>query len=91
MTAVASRPAAPMPLRPGRARPGGLVRMLARVAAATALLAACAAPLPPADWEALRRSWEYSHLAGAAVQLIGLASLILAVVRRARLTALPGP
>ncbi|MGD9615410.1 MAG: DUF1772 domain-containing protein [Alphaproteobacteria bacterium] len=36
----------------------------------------------PANWEALRAQWEYSHLAGAAFQTIAMAALILAVLRR---------
>lgn len=38
----------------------------------------------PPDWEALRRQWEYSHAAGAAFQLLAMASLIFAVLARAR-------
>ena len=34
--------------------------------------------LPP-SWEALRAQWEYSHAAGAALNLIALISLILSV------------
>ncbi|MGE0422382.1 MAG: DUF1772 domain-containing protein [Reyranellaceae bacterium] len=36
----------------------------------------------PANWEALRAQWEYSHLAGAALQLIVMAALAIAVLRR---------
>jgi hypothetical protein len=38
--------------------------------------------LPPSNWETLRIQWEYSHLAGAAFQLMVMACLILAVLRR---------
>jgi uncharacterized membrane protein len=37
-----------------------------------------------ADWETLREHWEYSHLAGAVLQLAGILSLIVAVAERAR-------
>jgi hypothetical protein len=40
--------------------------------------------LPPDDWEALRRQWEYSHLAGAALQLLALCALLFAALWRAR-------
>jgi hypothetical protein len=36
----------------------------------------------PQNWEILRRNWEYSHLAGAAFQILAMTSLILAVLRR---------
>jgi len=36
----------------------------------------------PQDWEALRQQWEYSHLAGAAFQLLAMAALVVAVLRR---------
>jgi hypothetical protein len=36
----------------------------------------------PENWEALRRQWEYSHLAGAAFQVIAMAALVVAVLRR---------
>jgi hypothetical protein len=36
----------------------------------------------PQDWEFLRRNWEYSHLAGAAFQLLAMTALIVAVLRR---------
>jgi hypothetical protein len=36
----------------------------------------------PENWEALRAQWEYSHLAGAGFQLLALAALIVAVLRR---------
>jgi len=36
----------------------------------------------PGDWSRLRWQWEYSHLAGAALQTIAMASLIIAVLRR---------
>lgn len=38
----------------------------------------------PADWEDLRRQWEYSHAVGALFQLLVMASLIIAALRRAR-------
>ena len=38
----------------------------------------------PADWETLRRQWEYSHAAGAAFQVLGMMSLTIAVLRRRR-------
>jgi hypothetical protein len=36
----------------------------------------------PANWEELRRSWEYSHLGGAAFQVFAFAMLVIAVLRR---------
>ena len=36
----------------------------------------------PDNWEMLRRQWEYSHLAGALFQLIGLSALMIAALRR---------
>jgi hypothetical protein len=36
----------------------------------------------PANWELLRRQWEYSHLAGAGFQTIAMAALIIAVLLR---------
>ena len=36
----------------------------------------------PSNWEALRSQWEYSHLGGAAFQVLVMASLVLAVLRR---------
>ena len=38
----------------------------------------------PDDWERLRRQWEYPHALGALFQLLVVASLILAALRRAR-------
>lgn len=38
----------------------------------------------PADWEMLRRQWEYSHATGAICQLLGLSSLIWALFARVR-------
>jgi hypothetical protein len=38
--------------------------------------------MQPNEWERLRRQWEYSHLAGADLQLLAMASLIVAVVSR---------
>lgn len=37
---------------------------------------------PPANWEALRAQWEYSHLAGAGFQTLAMIALIVAVLRR---------
>jgi hypothetical protein len=38
----------------------------------------------PANWEELRSRWEYSHAAGAALQLLAMGSLIFAVLARGR-------
>ncbi len=38
----------------------------------------------PADWETLRRRWEYSHAAGAILQTFAMAALIFATIARAR-------
>lgn len=38
--------------------------------------------VPPDNWEALRRQWEYSHLAGAIYQLVGMIALIIAALSR---------
>jgi hypothetical protein len=38
----------------------------------------------PADWEALRRQWEYSHLGGAAFQLMAFSALLVVVMLRGR-------
>jgi hypothetical protein len=38
----------------------------------------------PADWETLRRQWEYSHAAAALCQLAGLCCLISALFARVR-------
>lgn len=38
----------------------------------------------PENWETLRRQWEYSHAAGAAFQLLAMASLIVAALARGR-------
>lgn len=43
----------------------------------------------PADWEVLRRRWEYSHLAGALCQLAAFAALAAATL--ARLVPPPRP
>lgn len=37
----------------------------------------------PENWQQLRATWEYSHLAGALLQLLAMAALIVAVLRRA--------
>jgi hypothetical protein len=42
--------------------------------------------LPPANWEKLRRQWEYSHAAGAILQLSAFCLLTLAVLARSRAT-----
>jgi hypothetical protein len=34
------------------------------------------------NWERLRRQWEYSHLAGAGLQLLAIMSLVIAVLAR---------
>jgi hypothetical protein len=36
----------------------------------------------PDNWEALRRQWEYSHLAGAIFQLIAMIALIIGALSR---------
>jgi hypothetical protein len=36
----------------------------------------------PETWQALRRQWEYSHLAGAGLQAVAMASLIVAALAR---------
>ena len=38
----------------------------------------------PDNWDGLRRQWEYSHAAGAALQLAGFCLLALAVLLRGR-------
>jgi hypothetical protein len=38
----------------------------------------------PDNWEVLRRQWEYSHAAGAALQLLAMSALIVAVLAHAR-------
>lgn len=38
----------------------------------------------PENWEFLRLRWEYSHLAGAAFQLLAMTSLIVAALRSRR-------
>src|SRR3569833_802022 len=38
----------------------------------------------PADWQVLRRQWEYSHLGGAMCQAAGLLCLIAALFARIR-------
>lgn len=40
--------------------------------------------VPPANWTELRLRWEYSHAAGAALQLLGLCLLFAAVLVRGR-------
>ena len=39
----------------------------------------------PTQWEDVRARWEYSHLAGAAFQVMAMSALIVAVLSRARL------
>jgi hypothetical protein len=36
----------------------------------------------PANWDALRTQWEYSHLAGAGFQAMAMIALVIAVLRR---------
>jgi len=36
----------------------------------------------PDDWEPVRRRWEYSHAAGAACQILAMAAITAAAVRR---------
>jgi hypothetical protein len=38
----------------------------------------------PEGWEALRTQWEYSHLAGAALQTLAMSALIAAALARTR-------
>jgi hypothetical protein len=38
----------------------------------------------PANWQVLRRNWEYSHAAGAVCQLAGMTALIIAALVRRR-------
>jgi hypothetical protein len=38
----------------------------------------------PANWEALRTQWEFSHLAGAVFQMLAMCALILAALARGR-------
>lgn len=38
----------------------------------------------PANWEMLRRQWEYSHATGAIFQLLGASSLVWALFARVR-------
>lgn len=38
----------------------------------------------PDNWQALRARWEYSHLAGAAFQVLAMSFLIVAALARAR-------
>lgn len=40
--------------------------------------------LPPEGWEALRRRWEYSHVAGAILYFAALAALVLTAIFRRR-------
>ena len=46
----------------------------------------------PDNWDALRRAWEYSHAAGAGLQILAMAALILALLARAQapVTGMPG-
>jgi hypothetical protein len=37
----------------------------------------------PGNWQALRRNWEYSHAAGALIQLAGFCALVWAAMKRA--------
>lgn len=36
----------------------------------------------PENWDSLRRQWEYSHLGGAVLQVLAMAALTVAVLRR---------
>jgi hypothetical protein len=45
--------------------------------------------VPPEGWEKLRRQWEYSHAAGAVLQLLCLCLLIIAVFSRVSTTNPP--
>ncbi|MBS0527655.1 MAG: DUF1772 domain-containing protein [Proteobacteria bacterium] len=38
----------------------------------------------PDNWQALRQQWEYSHAAGALLQLVAMASLVVGAIGRAR-------
>lgn len=38
----------------------------------------------PADWEALRRQWEFSHLAGAMCQAMAFVAMLVAALSRRR-------
>lgn len=38
----------------------------------------------PANWEVLRRSWEYSHAVGAMFQVLAMSSLIIAALARGK-------
>lgn len=38
----------------------------------------------PDNWHALRSQWEYSHAAGAALQILAMSALIVAALARAR-------
>jgi hypothetical protein len=40
--------------------------------------------MQPDSWRSLRWSWEFSHLAGAGFQMLAMAALIIAVLRRGR-------
>lgn len=46
--------------------------------------------VPPGNWADLRRQWEYSHAAGAALQLVGLCLLFVAILIRGRRYAVRG-
>jgi hypothetical protein len=43
--------------------------------------------LAPANWEALRSQWEYSHLGGAIFQVLTFSFLLLALQRRSSIRA----
>jgi hypothetical protein len=40
--------------------------------------------IQPANWETLRRQWEYSHAAGAVLQLVAMSAIIVAALARSR-------
>ena len=67
--------------------------LLGALAIAAALVVFFAATFPvnratsnwttlPANWEALRRKWEYSHVGGAALMFVALTALTVGGVRR---------
>jgi len=45
---------------------------------------------PPEDWDVLRRQWEYSHAAGAALQVVALCALLFVAIRGAPHRRVPG-
>jgi uncharacterized membrane protein YeiB len=75
-----------------RREPGGLIWVIvALVCMAAALVVFFTFTYPanrqtsnwtvlPANWQALRRQWEYSHAAGAGLYLVAFASLVLSIL-----------